>query len=527
MTDIISSDLSTLDAEEYLIDPPETVWEDVLLVDHISFLDIKDLEIMARAQEATNQYSESIPREAWMGLYAPINPLKKTVSDSMCVAKNIFQRAIEMPEWKRLQSCAGMDPVAAAFGAAHFSKELINNLPPEVKDRMEEAQQDRNQVSQLENRIQALRMVADSIGDAGEQNGQGNEQLQDLQQQADDLESCLAQAVAKVHQSSQAAAEAMDRAEARVRHAMAQATSKSADDLSDLKDAAQEFGFGWGFAGGAGATREQIEGLHELADFLRKSKYLKMILDTLGWAKKMVSAERRKSKHGRERFTHFRVQDLEMESLAPQEILNMLAFPVGSDIHTDFLCRALDGDLLHAQYEGDDHAGRGPMVYLRDESGSMRGWQRAVACAVQLALMLEACKDNRRFISIPFSGEGQYAVYDPGRRPDPMELLEHLELTYGKGTEPFAPLMEAIRLIKEDESLREGDVLCLTDGQFGRPPDEFLELLEEAREDPGLRVVAVVINGRKGQADFADKVIMIGDIFRERERLAEAISAVL
>jgi hypothetical protein len=29
MTDIISSDLSTLDAEEYLIDPPETVWEDV------------------------------------------------------------------------------------------------------------------------------------------------------------------------------------------------------------------------------------------------------------------------------------------------------------------------------------------------------------------------------------------------------------------------------------------------------------------------------------------------------------------
>lgn len=82
-------------------------------------------------------------------------------------------------------------------------------------------------------------------------------------------------------------------------------------------------------------------------------------------------------------------------------------------------------------------------------------------------------------------------------------------------------------MIKEDESLREGDVLCLTDGQFGRPPDEFLELLEEAREDPGLRVVAVVINGRKGQADFADKVIMIGDIFRERERLAEAISAVL
>jgi hypothetical protein len=54
-----------------------------------------------------------------------------------------------------------------------------------------------------------------------------------------------------------------------------------------------------------------------------------------------------------------------------------------------------------------------------------------------------------------------------------------------------------------------------------------LELLEEAREEPGLRVAAVVINGRKGQADFADKVVMVDDVFRERERLAEAISVVL
>ncbi len=67
----------------------------------------------------------------------------------------------------------------------------------------------------------------------------------------------------------------------------------------------------------------------------------------------------------------------------------------------------------------------------------------------------------------------------------------------------------------------------MTDGQFGSPPDEFLELLEEAREEPGLRVATVVINGREGQADFADKVVMVDDIFRERERLAEAISAVL
>jgi hypothetical protein len=39
--------------------------------------------------------------------------------------------------------------------------------------------------------------------------------------------------------------------------------------------------------------------------------------------------------------------------------------------------------------------------------------------------------------------------------------------------------------------------------------------------------VTVVINGRPGQAEFADKVVMISDIVRERERLAEAISPLL
>ena len=36
-----------------------------------------------------------------------------------------------------------------------------------------------------------------------------------------------------------------------------------------------------------------------------------------------------------------------------------------------------------------------------------------------------------------------------------------------------------------------------------------------------------MINGRAGHADFADKVVMISDIVRDRERLAEAIAPLL
>jgi uncharacterized protein with von Willebrand factor type A (vWA) domain len=157
----------------------------------------------------------------------------------------------------------------------------------------------------------------------------------------------------------------------------------------------------------------------------------------------------------------------------------------------------------------------------------MGGWRRATACALQLALMADARKEGRRFVSIPFSDIGEFDVYDPGPRPDPAALIQDLERTYGHGTEPYEPLKAAIRLIKDDPSLKAGDILCLTDGTFGAPAQDFLQLLEEARCEPGLKVVAVVINGRPGQADFADKVVMVNDIVRERDRLAQAIAPLL
>jgi hypothetical protein len=91
----------------------------------------------------------------------------------------------------------------------------------------------------------------------------------------------------------------------------------------------------------------------------------------------------------------------------------------------------------------------------------------------------------------------------------------------------YAPLEAAIGLVQEDPSLQEGDILILTDGAFGAPPAGFLESLTEARDDPGLKLAVVVIGGHPGQAGFADKVILVSDLFEERERLGEAIGALI
>ena len=525
-------DQTTLDSEVYLFDPPETVWDRVLLLDHAAWFENKDMEVLLKAADRTESISREIPREAWLGLYASANPLKPAPPQGEAVLHSLFRRAEELPEWKRLRLMVEMDPIAAAFGAAHFVTDLIDKLPPEVKKAMEAAQRAQDRVQNLQDRLDAGQSLASGAGqpdpeqhsDDGSSPGMPQARLQDLIQQ---IEQQLACARSQAASSEQIALDALHAAQARTNQSLAQALNNSAEDLSALQKAAGEFGVGWGLGGGRGATREQIGGLHDLAEYLRKSPSVKLILESLGWAKSLVTRERRKSTRGRETFTHYKVQDLDLETLSPDELVSMIAFDPSSPIYLDFLCRALDGDLLHAQFEGEDYAGRGPIVFLRDESGSMHGARRATACALQLALMLEARKEDRRFVSIPFSDIGQFDVYDPGLKPDPQGLMVHLDTTYGGGTEPYGPLTAAIRLIREDPSLREGDILAITDGEFGQPPDEFLHELEQARKEPGLKLIAVVINARPGQADFADKVVMISDIVRERERLAEAIAPIL
>jgi hypothetical protein len=42
-----------------------------------------------------------------------------------------------------------------------------------------------------------------------------------------------------------------------------------------------------------------------------------------------------------------------------------------------------------------------------------------------------------------------------------------------------------------------------------------------------LKLVAVVVKAESGQAGFADKVVRVSDLFEDRERLAEAVAALL
>ena len=513
--------MSNTDVQSLAWENPDSIWRGVMRADHMAWRDVQEMESVQRAQTETASYGP-LAREAFLGLYADTPGLTDAPLDPLRVVHQLFSRAEELPEWQGLRDSVDDDPVAAAFGAAHFAFDLIHRLPEAVKEALEENAQAAAAHSRAEEQLQQLEALLEGMQRSPNRRAL-EEQLAELQQQ-------VTGAKTKSQQSAEATEKALDAAGARTTRALAQALAGAEGELADLKQAARAFGAGWGTGSGA-PSKAQIDALEQLAAFLRQSPMLRQILMELGWAKRVLAEQVRLSAQGRDSFTHYQVGELQPEDLAGEEWVGLLLNDTASPLSLDFQARAFDGDLIHRRYEGEAPAGRGPIVFLRDTSGSMCAppVKNAVAAAVELALMQWAMQEQRRFIAIPFSGPGQFTVYDPGPAPDLSELLDHLVYGYWSGTEPYAPLSEAIRLIQSDPSLKQGDLLILTDGAFGPPPEEFREVQAAARNAPGLRVVAVVVGREAGLADFADRVVLIHDLIRDRDRdrLAQAIGALV
>ncbi len=502
-----------------LWDAWESVWQGGMRADQLAWQDVQDMEVIQRSIAKTASLGP-LAREAFLGLYGQLNTLVDAPAETLRLTHRILGQTVSMPEWQGLVASSAEDAVAAAFGAAHFAFDLLERLPAAVKEPLEQAAQAAEAHTALEEQLAQLDALLDGM-DAETIPGALQEQRESVRAQED-------QARRESETAFQAALRSLDAAQARTTEAVSVSLLQSAQELSDLKAAARAFGVGWG-AGNGIPSRQSVAALEEIAQRLRQSPQLRLLLQELGWAKRLVAAQVRQTQHGRDSFTHYQMGEFTPEDLAGEELVGLLSGDPTSPLAVDFLARALDGDLLHRRYEGEEGAGRGPIVFVRDTSGSMQSppAKNAVAAALELALMQWALREKRRFISIPFSGPGQFSVYDPGPKPDLTGLLEHLSFGYWGGTEPYAPLLEAFQKIQSDPSLKQGDVLILTDGAFRPAPPDFLQVLQAVRDTPGLRLVAVVVGHEAGAADFADSVVLIRDLLSDRAALAEAVRTIV
>jgi len=398
--------------------------------------------------------------------------------DDDLVSTELFRHLSESDEWQRLKEKTRGDTMGSALATSHISKEFLSNLPEEVRRAIAKHQEAQQKLANAEAMVQAGLPISP-------------EEMSALRE--------------KLEQSQQQALAAMGNSPAQMKASAWDSVLAAHNDLNDAKKAANAFGLGWGNETSQASSIEDLDGIVELAEHIKTQEGLQGLLDTLGWVEEMAQSVKEEVSSGQHYFTHYERGELDLERLADQEYL-YLASDV-EEIRTCFYARAIDGDVLLKHYEGEDEVGKGPFVFVYDTSGSIKPY-RAILAAIILSLLKAAREEGRRFVAIPFSGPGDFQVFDPGMEPTPAQLLELVKFGYWGGTEPYQPLEKALQIIQEDESMQKADILFLTDGEFANPPDEFLRNLIRVRKEIGLSLVSLVLFMTNQQCElFSDRVV--------------------
>jgi len=130
------------------------------------------------------------------------------------------------------------------------------------------------------------------------------------------------------------------------------------------------------------------------------------------------------------------------------------------------LARLLQQKALTYAMTGREPQSRGPIVVLLDESGSMREagkdiWSKAVC----LALLSTATRQRRAWHLVAFNGAIVREVTIPAGRATAADVQQALDHGCAGGTDFDGPVLRAIDLIKTAPTMKQADVVVITDGE--------------------------------------------------------------
>ena len=457
----------------------------------------------------------------------------------------IEKELIGTKEFDKLRTVTAGDEYDSALAVMSMRDQLTGALrktaearekAKEAQARKDEANAERNQCQQREQTAGEAQEQADRLAALAEQAQQAAQAAQDAAD-ADPSDAGLQQGAAAAAAQAQAAtdqaggaavaaevavssfAEALAAAEAAL--AQSQADSSRAEALagSAMADMRKELA-----AAAEQATKERddehklIEAFgispgdlqrmsfnerYELAQRLAGSRLAKFA-DLIGGFRLMESAERRrKTQHG-----HSEVHGIELDNDLGRLLANEIVSMATPELEDDFWKRFTQHQLMCFRLRGSEKVGKGSVVAVVDESGSMASTdmadgasREAYSKAMCLAMLDRARAQQRDFVYIGFSSPGEQRVlrFPKGQATLP-EILEMTEHFYNGGTEFQTPLLMAQKIIDTDytdHGLPKADVVFMTDGQAPVSPD-FVEGWNALRAKAGFRCWGIAVSSEAG-----------------------------
>lgn len=178
----------------------------------------------------------------------------------------------------------------------------------------------------------------------------------------------------------------------------------------------------------------------------------------------------------------------DLERMLPLELARAMApnTLVRSLWMIDYAARSL----LVRKMEGEQPAGKGPVITVHDGSGSMAGPRFVWATALCLAVLTIANRERRQFAGVEFGSAGQIKrwLFPAGETPDARMVLDYATHFFAGGTSTLSGMHEALKVMREHPEFEKADVLLIGDGA-----DYFRDADRQVRDE--LRALGCRIHG--------------------------------
>ena len=264
--------------------------------------------------------------------------------------------------------------------------------------------------------------------------------------------------------------------------AVGKAMVEAGKEVSDLKDAATAMGMGPGQPGS-----NNPRAIAELYKRVRNDPALRRISELAGRFRRVAqSKQRQKVSHGLDDVVGVEPGG-DVGRLLPSELVR-LAVP---ELELDTLRRIVERQAMCREHHAVEPVGKGPILVVVDESGSMEGSKAHTAKALALALCWVARQQRRWAGLIAYSGKsGERLLALPPGRWDETALCDWLAAFIGHGSDLDLPIEELPRMYKEIGAPPGiTDVVMVTDAKC-RIPLELRERFITWKAAARVRVVA-------------------------------------
>ncbi|MBA4191987.1 MAG: hypothetical protein C0467_28745 [Planctomycetaceae bacterium] len=284
--------------------------------------------------------------------------------------------------------------------------------------------------------------------------------------------------------------------------AVGKAVAEAGKEVEELKEATAALGMGSGSPGS-----NDPKAIAELFKRVRGNSNLRRICELAGRFRRVAqSKQRQKVSHGLDDVVGVEPGG-DIGRLLPSELMKLLV----PELELDTLRRIVERQALCREHHCVEPVGKGPIIVVADESGSMEGVRAHTAKALALALAWVARQQRRWSGLIAFSGETgeRLLALQPGRWNE-SALCDWLTGFIGGGSSCDVPIEELPRMYRQIGAPHGiTDVVMITDCKARIPP-AIREAFNAWKRSVTARVLTLVIGDIPGDLEHvSDEVFRV------------------